>query len=461
MALTYYGTDPWENVDKNQRQWYDPLLQQIFRRQTVYTGLVPYATQPMLDARTTRMTITMTLDFHPDFSEIGLRQLDGSPMGLDSKSVDIVFTRYGGVTQYHKYDPMISYWQQNGQTGLVPIIQDKLGRNIVEVHDLLIRNAFLSSPYVTLAGTSYTGCDQLTDNDKFDLDMVTDSILRAQTQNVLTSPNPAMASGSLLFIDTPGQINTIQKDTDWVTWQQYGNAVRAFNSYEVGSYKSSRHLMTGANVLWNCGAKTAQTTLAASRTYQDGSPDPDTTRVDEVYATGQSGATHDVEVADSSGFSVGDMVTFHKKFATAAQVAAKPKLRALGSPLYDDGLSVTRRVVAVPDGTHVQIDQPLGVDFTTEVNTNGSGAASPSSGVYGWMTKGRSLHVSIAIAGPNGVVAGVAQPPQLYAPPAVDDWVSVHRFSWDAYEKFQLFRPEVFEVFVTSGVARVATYKYN
>ena len=104
MALTYYGVDPWTNIDKNQRQWYDPLLQQIFRKNCVYADLVPYATQPMLDARTTRMTISMTLDFHPNTDTIGLRQLDGVPMQLDSKSVDIVFERHGGVTNYHKYN---------------------------------------------------------------------------------------------------------------------------------------------------------------------------------------------------------------------------------------------------------------------------------------------------------------------------------------------------------------------
>lgn len=455
MTLTYYGSDPWTNLDKNQRQWYDPLLQQIFRRNTVYADLVPYATQSMLDARTARMTITMTLDFHANFNTIGLRQLDGVPMQLDSKSVDIVFNRYGGVTNYHKYDPMITYWQSNGVSGLEAILKDKLARQQVEVMDTLTRNAFLSTSYVSLPQSSYTGCDQLTDTDTFNLDMVTDSILRAQTQNVLTSPVPQIAAGDLLFIDTPGQINQIQQSPQWLSYKQYKNSENDFNAYEVGSYKQSRHITASSNILWNCGKVTTQTSITAAAGVMDGSP---TGLVDNAYTVGQAGAAHSITVTSSAGFAVGDTVTLHQQWGTSAQVAANPKLVALTAPLYTDGTAVTRRIVAIPDSTHISIDRPLGVDFTLEVNTNGSGALAPGSTVYGKVTKGRSLHVSVAIAGPNGVICGVAQPPRVYTPRPVDDWDSVYRFSWDMYQQWQLFRPEVFEVFVTSGVFRTAQY---
>jgi len=52
-------------------------------------------------------------------------------------------------------------------------------------------------------------------------------------------------------------------------------------------------------------------------------------------------------------------------------------------------------------------------------------------------------------------VSGVARAPRLHAPPPVDDFEMVQRFSWDAYMGYQPYAPEVFEVVFSAGSTRV------
>jgi len=75
--------------------------------------------------------------------------------------------------------------------------------------------------------------------------------------------------------------------------------------------------------------------------------------------------------------------------------------------------------------------------------------------VYAYVTKGRHIHSSIFVGGPQGIVAGVARAPRYHAPPPVDDFEQVHRFSWDAYMGFNAYAPEMFEVVFSAGTFRV------
>jgi hypothetical protein len=158
---------------------------------------------------------------------------------------------------------------------------------------------------------------------------------------------------------------------------------------------------------------------------------------------------------------VGQRVTIHKTRVQAAAAAANPKLRVLNAPNYDEGTFLTRRIVSIPDSTHLVFNMPLQVSFALEVNSVGTGALTPSSGVYGWVTQGVSLHVNIMIAEPNGVVCGLCVPPRMYTPAPIDTFASVWRLGWDAYLKYQVVRPEAFEIWITSGSAREVGNVYN
>jgi hypothetical protein len=60
------------------------------------------------------------------------------------------------------------------------------------------------------------------------------------------------------------------------------------------------------------------------------------------------------------------------------------------------------------------------------------------------------IHSSIFMGGP-GVVYGVGERPHPVNPPKYDDLMMVNRYGWRGFLKFQLFRPEYFEVVETSG----------
>lgn len=74
-------------------------------------------------------------------------------------------------------------------------------------------------------------------------------------------------------------------------------------------------------------------------------------------------------------------------------------------------------------------------------------------GVYGYVTKGRNIHTAIFFSGAyqNGIISGVTQPPRIYTPPAVDDFESIYRISYDMWMKYQLWEPQTFEVAFLAG----------
>ena len=55
------------------------------------------------------------------------------------------------------------------------------------------------------------------------------------------------------------------------------------------------------------------------------------------------------------------------------------------------------------------------------------------------------VHMAIVLGGP-AVVYGVGEDPHPIFPPVIDDLQMVQRFGWRGFLKFQMFRPEFFEV---------------
>ena len=470
--LTYYGQDPWSNIDKNQRTWYDPTLQMLYRRNTVYSnGLVPYVTQPLLPMNAQEMVFPMVFDFEPEIGEITEpRMTTVAPSGLDSKQVRVRSTRYAFATAYDKYDEYISFWRNatasggDSRSAIKGLIQERVGRALQETLDLLIRNAFLSTPYISLPNDK-TSASDLDPADKFSLNMVDDAILRAQSQYVWN--NPSGGAQNLMCIGTPGQGYDIMTEapssSKWIELQKYTSQT-PFNRYEIGSYHNSRHFNTTANVLWNCGPITQQKKIIAAANYRDGAPNPATDKVDGVYEVGQadSGVVRyiQLEAFAPGDFVVGENVTIHRRRNQAAQVTAQPQLRVLDAPCYDDADMVTRRIVSIDaDNDRLVLDRPLMRPFNVEVATTGTGVATPASGCYGFVTRGLNLHANVMIAAPGGVVCGVFQPPRIYSPQPIDLYQSVWQVGYDMYLKFQVIKPEAFEVFITSGSARIATKK--
>lgn len=448
ILTQYYADNPWEVVDKNQRNWYDPDLVALYRQSSVFSPTITFAKNLMGDIRTTKMTVTQLLDPHPDFTALTSRQLWMNAMHIDSRSIEITFQRYGGKVAYHKYDDMITYWKNNGQQGLRTIINGALGNHQVDVMDLLARNAYiqgaLNTGFNMYSSGSAANFNQLANTEKFNMDIAMDIWLGMANRGVAGAMGANGAADSIICFTTPGVIYDIQHNPEYISVRQYQDLASILR-YEVGAYKNVRFVQTPKCTLWNCGEIIARAPISAAVQAGDGSPNPSTTKVDGTYLVGQTtnGITNYIQLGafttgSASSISVNDLVTFHKTVTSANGVT--------NGVDFNEGTAITRRVVAVDTGNRrLVLDKPIMVDFATDLG----------GGVYGYVTKGRHIHASIFVGGPQGIVAGSAQAPMYHTPPPIDDFESIYRFSWDAFMGFQPYAPEVFEVVFSAGSVRV------
>jgi hypothetical protein len=447
----YYSDNPWEAVDKNQRTFYDPALVNMFRQQSVFTPAIRFAinmTAAPVSAKT--MKITQLLDPHPDYTALSLRQLWLPAAHIDSREVSVTFERYGGKVAYHKYDDMVTYWQQDGQKGLLRILNSALGFHMVSVLDYVARNAHISGALTTgyvLYGGNATSFGDIAGADKMTLDTTMDIRLGMQMREV-TSVEGAFAQGSVLCLTTPGVIYDLQLEAEANNrdWTSITEALQLASRlrYEVGEYKGVRFVSNPRLVLWNCGEIIAQAPVTAAINAGDGAPAAGT-KVDGTYQVGQ--ATADIKnyvdvgsfiTGSLTNFVVGDMITIHVTRTSGNGVT--------NGVDFTEGTLHNRRIVSKDTvNGRITLDLPVMVDMNTDLG----------GGVYAYVTKATHVHASIFIGGPQGIVSGVGQPPRLYTPPPVDDFVSIHRFSWDAYIGYQPYAPEVFEVMFTSGSVRI------
>lgn len=446
---TYYSDNPWEVIDKNQRTWYDPDLVALYRRSAVFAPTLNFV-KNLGDQRATKMIVNQQLDAHPDTSALASRQIWMGASHIDSRQIEIEFTRYGGKVAYHKYDDMITYWKQNGQAGIRRIMQSTLGYHMVSVLDLIARNAYvggaLDTGYVLYqgSGSDFSGIET---SDLFELNKALDIWLGMTLRDVAVAQGPSGAQNNIICYTTPSVIYDIQKgigSDEWISVNQYEGRAQAL-MYEVGTYKNVRFIQSPRLILWNCGEIIAQGSVDAAITAGDGAPAPGSTKVDGTYMVGQTtaGIVNYISVGSwgtgsLASISVGDMVTIHVTRSAAYGVT--------NGVDFQEGTAHVRRVVAktaTPD--HLVLDKPIMVDMNTDLGA----------GVYAYVTKGRNIHASVFVGGPQGIVSGVAQPPRLYSPAPIDDWESIYRFSWDAYMGHQPYAPEVFEVVLSAGTTRI------
>ena len=446
---TYYSDNPWEVIDKNQRTVYDPDLIAMFRQSALFTPTIQFV-KNLGDARATKMVMSQLLDPHPDYTALAVRQIWMPASHVDSRQVEVVFSRYGGKVAYTVYDDIVTYWRQNGSEGLRRIMRGALGQHMIDVLDLLARNAYvkgaLDTGYNLYSGGGSDFSD-LSNTDLFELDTGMDIWLGMTMRGVASALGANGAAGSIICYTTPSVIYDIQKGTksdEWISVHQYADP-SALLRYEVGAYKNIRFVQSPKLVLWNAGEITAQGLIDTAISAGDGAPDPSTTKVDATWQVGQTsaGITNYISVGSWDTGSVAsieenDIITVHLTRTSAYGITNGV------NPF--EGTAQTRRVVAVsssPD--HIVLDKPIMIDMNTDLG----------SGVYGYVTKGRHIHSSIFVGGPQAIVSGVALPPRFHAPAPVDDFEMVQRFSWDAYLGHQVYSPEVFEVVFSAGTTRV------
>lgn len=455
-----YPDNPWSAVDKNQREWYDPELRDIYMREAVFSRFVTIQFPIVQDVRATKMHITSLIPPHANSDPIGVRQLWAPSSYMDSFSREIEFQRYGGKLALHSYDDLITYWKQNGATGLLPIIQKHIGPMMTRTMDKLARNAFFQGA-AALGGYSImgpdgslTGFDDLNDSHTVTTDLIDSVHLGMGERGVPYARGLNGPSGNIICVTSPGVVYDLQREgagqdkgNQWIPAVSYADAQRLVNG-EVGMYHHIRFVQTPDAILYNCGEIILQATVTAAIVAGEGAPDPASTKVDGAKRVGQTGAAKRYIQLDPTtvmtDFLVNDIVTIHVDRTSAYGVT--------NGVDFTDGKLVNRRIVAVDAvNKRLSFDLPIMEDFDLDLGA----------GVYAYVTKAHHVHTMTFLGGADGIVMGVGQAPRILTPPPIDDFMSMHRVTWNGYFGYQLFEPTVYEVAFVSGPNRVKGELYR
>jgi hypothetical protein len=432
---TIYGNDPWSGITQNQRIYYDPVLRDVYRWKAVFAQYCRY--QQSLEPYSTKtMVVSQPFDIHANFNRLALRDMSLPASHFDSRNLQISFDRYGGKVAYHAYDELINYWRWQGPTAsaIRRIVNDKLGQHMVDVQDLLARNAMLSTSFKLFGNGSATDFSGITTDDKITTFMLNNIHLGMKYRGVPYAQMENGSVGNVICLASPGQIFDLQQQTDpkdWLIPMAYGDPSRLLN-YEVGTYRNVRFVESPKCTLFNCGKIQIQTTITSAVNAGDGSPDPTSTQVDGTYFVGQPAATHYIQLAnttDMTQFALNDIVSVH--------VQRTSNYGITNGVDFKDGLLQNRRIVNIDSGNYrLSFEKPIMTDLTTNLG----------SGVYGYVTKGQHIHSAIFVGGDDGIIMGIGRPPRLHFPPPIDDFDSIWRFSWDSYQGYQMYNPNVLEV---------------
>ena len=364
---------------------------------------------------------------------------------------------YGNGMSLHRTSELFNYWKlaEAGGYGLRPIIEKSLGQVVVDHMDVLARNAYLQNPYAYFGDGSATGFSGITTSHKMSTDLLDAIQLGIKDRKMPWASLPQDQNpGDVFCITSPGAIYDLKREVagssyaanQFVNIAQYANGTLLLNG-EIGTYRGVRFVESPLAILWNAGAVTTQTTITAAVQPGAGAPDPASVAVDSVRYVGQPSAAHSITVTDSSGFAVGDKVTVHQLRSTGSDGLGVSNGLNWRDPMAQDMV-----IYSIPDSTHITFKEPY--MMTTD---QGAGLEENlGAGVYGYVTKGRNIHTALFMNGMSrqGVIAGVTQPPRIYTPPPVDDYMSIFRITYDMWMKYALWEPQTFEVAFLAGSNR-------
>jgi hypothetical protein len=447
----YYDLNPIAVIDQNQWDYRYPEVALKFRDSAVYTPLVDWTSDPQkLGVMGTIVTELIEGDTNAD--EIPMSAMYIDAMSVDSRSRTYSVKRYGGKVQIHKYESLFNQWKGSGGRDWRPLLRGLLGNDILRKHEILARNIYLASPTSrwTYAGGK-TNIAGLLTADKFDLDIVLDWNFRLG--NTGSPVIPGDAAAAKVCIIPPGVTYDLRKQLATATTNEAqmfrdarlyaGQSLR----YEIGEFSGVRFVEApndkfGINpaVLYNVGAISKQWGVSEPILSNSGSPDPETTKVDEIWSIGQKNVTHyiQLEAFAPGDFAVNDIVTIHTRRTDRYGVTNGV------DPL--DGTAIHRRVVAVDETNYrLSFDRPILMNYNVPiVGSSVSGSAVGT--FYAFVTKGRCVGMALTLGSRGGVLGATAEPLQFYEPKPIDDFDSVWRFTYDMVLGHNVWEPNFFEL---------------
>jgi N4-gp56 family major capsid protein len=440
----YYPSNPWENIDKNKRAWYNPDLSAAYYRDSVLAPFIQDELQMTAGdgVPATEITVTSSLPPHPNIDPVGMYQMWLPSMGMDSFERKIAVQHYAGKMSFHKYDQMITYWRQNGRLGLSNIIEKAIGENIVQVLERLAVKALLANPakYYCGGATDFAGLDahdahQLKVDDIFNIRLGIDG----KQPELIVNSAPLATGNPIVCVTTPGVIIDLMRYAEengytFTEVTKYTNTL-PFNG-EIGTFMNIRWISNPRNILFSNGEITAQATVVSPISSGQGAA---AGAIAGARYVGQDGSTRylQLDTGEAAGFSVNDVVAIHATRTDAMGVT--------NGVNHSEGKLHYRTIASVDVANdRIAFTLPVMEDFKDEVDT----------GVYAYVTLGTHIHASFFFSANNAIMRGTSQPIMVQNPDPVDDLRAMYRVAWDGYFGYALWNPESYEVAFSRGSYR-------
>ena len=451
----YYDNNPVGVIDQN--SWTDKdaeVQMQFITGPTIYTPLIEWTNESQKTGAQVSQ-FTELLEGEADTEELTMtQQYIPEPLGIDSRMRQITIARYGDKVQLLKSSNYFQQWKMSGGRDWRGILRSVLASNIRRKIEQLSRNAYLRGPknYWTYGGDA-SSFATLEAGDVFSLEMVNAwNLCVGQLGDPIIPGDMAAAK---LCILPPGSIYDFQESLAaadgneaalWRDASMYAGSGPL--KYEIGSYKNIRFMQAPNDrygqslaVLYNAGKVAAQVAVTDIISMGDGSPNPETTKVDETWYVGQKGASHVVHCHGTDlaalGFAVNDIVAVHTSKST---VYGDPDGV---NPLH--GKTIQRRIVAIKDTDCFQFDRPILFNYKTKLASWTPKSGAPTTDAYAMITKAAHVGFCLVLGSKGGIRGNVNKPLEFYEPKPVDDFESVWRFVWDIIAGYNVWDPQLFE----------------
>jgi hypothetical protein len=410
---------------------------------------------------------------HVNHNTIGRYDRWTAPIYVDTRQRRVrARHRWGVKTQYDQMDEMVTRYGNDTDRFINAVLASQMADQIVGVQEKVARDGMLDfALHKFIAGTgnafSTTGTDNFSgistnSASAFNVKLLEDIALRMSYRSEEATKawgnyaQPVPGSnfrGSVLVMVTTGVYDSIwqSEDRDWLIDLRQLQDDRVINGGRV-QYRNMTIQDTGhAMVLWNAGTVSKQVGVSSPINWGDGSPDPDSSQVDNVWLSGQSSSdiVHYIQCTafDASDFAYGDFVSLH------VEITDEYGITDGCDPL--DGKTLLCEVYSVDaDNNRLTLRKPVTEQYTTPFNDT---SASAHGQIYAYVTKAQHIHPVMVVAA-REMVQFVRREHtdgsfiQYHKPTDNDaDYPSIVRATANWFGEVNRWQPDVYEVWFSSG----------
>lgn len=461
----YYSLNPIEAIDQNRWGAVDPAIALAFRKKSLFTPLIDWVDLDALAAGTgtTNPTEIATgreaLPGHINHNPIATRAKFIDAAYFDSRQRKLYArNRYGNKIQLESYDELVNMWNKGGTTGFINgILNVHLNNSIVGTMEKIARDSLLTMGTVktyaggasNLSGLSATQDFVLDPKELRDVKLKLSVRSQWAVQNFGDYSNPIPGSNLYLVITTPGVFHAMFSNLNSEFVQRHtalGN--QSIMNLDMIEYEGFLFMQSWDAALFNMGPITKQVGVIQPITAGDGAPDPETTAIDNTWYVGQSSSniTHYIQCSDfgASDFAAGDFVTLHTARTNSWGVTDGVDVT--------DGYTATFEVETVNHSTNRLVFRtPVMADYTQQFAHTTLGGSGAVGSAFAFVTKALHVQPAYIFGARGGLRFAIRRGVEFHNPPAVDDFQSTTRVSWDLFGEMNRWNPDLWEVHMSVG----------